>query len=207
MSGAAEKARTAKASMYRSLIVDAAERLFADRGYEGTRIQDIAAESGLSLGTLYSVFEGKADIHDAVHDERLRELFVLAGRTMASGDKAADRLMRGNRIFIQWLTEHPDFLRIHLNNSGAWASNPHEVGEGLVNAWRRGIDLIAVVIEEAIRDGDVYEGDAVLLARLMVAMQQVFMSAWVESGMREEPERLADRVEQQLERALFRSKR
>jgi AcrR family transcriptional regulator len=193
--------------MYRSLIVDAAERLFADRGYEGTKIQDIAAQSGLSLGTLYSVFEGKADIHDAVHDERLGELFLLAGRMMASDDKAADRLLRGNRIFIRWLTEHPDFLRIHLNNSGAWASNPQEVGERLVNAWRRGIDLIAVVIDEAMRSGDVHEGDPVLAARLMVAMQQVFMSAWVESGMKEGPDRLADRVEQQLKRALFRSER
>jgi hypothetical protein len=126
---------------------------------------------------------------------------------MASVDKAAARLLHGNRIFIRWLTEHPDFLRIHLNNSGAWASNPQAVGEGLVNAWRRGIDLIAVVIEEAMRNGDVYEGDPVIAARLMVAMQQVFMSAWVESGMREEPDQLADRVEQQLERALFRSKR
>jgi AcrR family transcriptional regulator len=207
MSEATAKARSAKTSMYRSLIVDAAERLFADRGYEGTKIQDIAAESGLSLGTLYSVFEGKADIHDAVHDERLGELFVLAGRTMASGDKAADRLLRGNRIFIRWLTEHPDFLRIHLDNSGAWASNPQEVGEGLVDAWRRGIDLIAIVIEEAMRNGDVYESDPVLAARLMVAMQQVFMSAWVESGMQEGPDRLADRVEQQLKRALFRSER
>ena len=52
MSLAVEKARNAKASMYRALIVDAAERLFADRGYENTKIQDIAAESGLSLGTL-----------------------------------------------------------------------------------------------------------------------------------------------------------
>jgi AcrR family transcriptional regulator len=207
MSGAAAKARSAKTSMYRSLIVDAAERLFADRGYERTRIQDIAAESGLSLGTLYSVFEGKADIHDAVHDERLGELFLLAGRTMASGDKAADRLMQGNRIFIRWLTEHPDFLRIHLNNSGAWASNPQEAGEGLVNAWRRGIDLIAVVIEEAMSNADIYEGDPAIAARLMVAMQQVFMSAWVESGMQEEPNQLADRVEQHLKRALFRSER
>ena len=192
--------------MYRSLIIDAAERLFASRGYEGTKIQDIASESGISLGTLYSVFDGKSDIYEAVQDERLGRLFLLAGRTMASEEKADERLMRSNRVFIRWLTEHPDFLRIHLNNSGAWASNPQEVGEGLVNAWRRGIDLIALVIDEAMREGDAFQGDSVIAARTMVAIQQVHMSAWVESGMQSDADHLADRIEEQLRRTLFRSK-
>ena len=205
MSQATAKARNAKTSMYRSLIIDAAERLFANRGYEGTKIQDIATESGISLGTLYSVFDGKSDIYQAVHDERLGRLFLLAGRTMASDDKAAERLMQGNRVFIRWLTEHPDFLRIHLNNSGAWASNPQEVGEGLVNAWRRGIDLIALVIDEAMREGDAFRGDSVLAARTMVAIQQVHMSAWVEAGMQSDADDLANRIEEQLRRTLFRS--
>ncbi|MFW2388630.1 MAG: TetR/AcrR family transcriptional regulator [Polyangiales bacterium] len=205
MSAAAEKARNAKTSMYRSLIVDAAEPLFAERGYERTKIQDIAAASGLSLGTLYSVFGGKAGVYDAVQSERLGELFLLAGDTMANDEPAAKRLIQGNRVFIRWLTEHTDFLRIHLNSSAAWASNPKEVGEDLVDAWRRGIQLIAVVFEEAMNEGAVVRGDPVIAARLLVAMQQVFMSAWVESGMKDDPEDLVNQVERQLERALFRS--
>jgi AcrR family transcriptional regulator len=190
--------------MYRSLVVQAAEHLFGTRGYERTKIQDIAAASGLSLGTLYSVFDGKADLLEAIHDERLGELFMLAGRTMATDESAAVRLIAGNRVFIRWLTEHPDFLRIHLGNS-AWASDPHEVSEGQVNAWRRGIALIASIIREAMDDGDMYDGDPILSARLMVAMQQVFMSAWVESGMREDADVLSTRIEDQIRRSLFRS--
>jgi AcrR family transcriptional regulator len=192
--------------MYRSLIVDAAEKLFAERGYEQTKIQDIAAESGLSLGTLYSVFGGKGAVYDAVQSDRLSEVFALAGEAMASGDSAANSLLKGNRSFIRWLTEHPDFLRIHLQG-GTWATNPGEVGEDLVDAWRRGIQLIASVCEEAIEQGDMYEGDPDICARLMVATQQVFMSAWVDAGMKEDPESLADRIEQQLERALLRRSR
>lgn len=207
MSLAAEKARNAKTSMYRSLIVDAAEKLFAEHGYERTKIQDIAAESGLSLGTLYSVFDGKAAVYDAVQSDRLGEVFLLAGEAMASDESAAQRLLEGNRGFIRWLTEHPAFLRIHLEGSAAWATHPGDVGDAQVDAWRRGIELIASVCEEAIREGDMYEGDPVIAARLMVATQQVFMSAWVESGMKEDSDRLADRIEEQLERALFRRKR
>ncbi|MGB5813080.1 MAG: TetR/AcrR family transcriptional regulator [Polyangiales bacterium] len=203
MSQAVAKARSAKTSMYRALIVDAAERLFATRGYEGSRIQEIAAESGVSLGTLYSVFEGKSDILSAVHDERLGELFQLAGRALGTRQPAAERLLEGNRVFIGWLTEHPDYLQIHLNDGVGWASDPRRVEDGLVAAWRRGIDLIAGVIAEAARDGHVHDEDPKILARVMVAIQQVYMSAWVEAGMCTDPRALAKSIEKQIQRTLF----
>lgn len=203
MSQAAAKARSAKTSMYRSLIIEAAERLFAMHGYEGSKIQEIASESGLSLGTLYSVFDGKSDILTAVHDERLGRLFELAGRALGTSERASDRLLEGNRVFIRWLTEHPDYLRIHLNDGVGWASDPGKVGDGLVAAWRRGIHLIARVIEEAAREGDVHDEDPVILARVMVAVQQVYMSAWVQSDAREDPDALVDKIERQLRRTLF----
>lgn len=205
MSEAVAKVRNAKASMYRTLVVEAAERLFAGRGYEGTKIQDVASASGLSLGTLYSVFDGKADIYEAVHDERLRRLFTLTGRAMRSEASAAERLLQGNRVFVLWLTEHPDYLRIHLNSGVAWSSNPREAGEGLIHAWRRGIDLMARVIEEAMRDGDLLAGDPIIAARLMAATQQVYISAWVESGTDEDASVLVEQIETQLQRSLFRS--
>lgn len=191
--------------MYRALIVESAERLFAAEGYERTKIQDIAVASGVSLGTLYSVFDGKSDIYEAVHDERLSELFVLTGRAMKSTGTAAERLMLGNRVFVQWLTEHLDYLRIHLNGGGAWSSNPERAGEGLLAAWHRGIDLMARALQEAMHDGDVWEGDPIIIAKLMTAIQQIFMSSWVDSGMQDDATNLAQRIEEQLRRSLFRN--
>lgn len=205
MSEAVARVRNAKTSMYRSLVLESAERLFATHGYERTKIQEIAAASGISLGTLYSVFDGKSDIYEAVHDERLGQLFLLTGRAMKSETSATERLMQGNRVFVHWLTEHPDYLRIHLNSGGAWSSNPQQVGKGLVDAWHRGIDMMAHAIAEAMRDGDVREADPIITARLMAATQQVFISAWVESGMKDDAESLAQRIEEQLQRSLFRS--
>ena len=51
-----------KRELYREAVLDAAERVFGDEGYEATKVQRIAAESGLSLTTLYSVFESKWEI-------------------------------------------------------------------------------------------------------------------------------------------------
>lgn len=204
MSPATARARDAKATLYRTLVVDAAERLLAHRGYAGTRIQDVAAEAGLSLGTLYSVFGGKDAIVEAIHHDRLQELFVLVGDAMGAPSSAADKLLLGNRVFIRWLTEHPDFLRLHLVDS-SWASSPSRASSGQRDAWRRGVELIASVITVAIDEGDVAPGDPVLLARILVAIQQVFMSQWVELGMTQDADTLCDSIESQIRRSLFRS--
>jgi hypothetical protein len=124
---------------------------------------------------------------------------------MRSEASAAERLLAGNRVFVRWLTEHPDYLRIHLTAGGAWSSDPRQVGDGLVAAWHRGIDLMARVLEEAMRDGDVYQGDPVITARLMAAIQQVFISSWFDTGMEDSATSLTERIERQLRRSLFRS--
>ncbi|MEM7434242.1 MAG: TetR/AcrR family transcriptional regulator [Myxococcota bacterium] len=191
--------------MYRGLVVDAAERLFARYGYEATKIQDIAAESGLSLGTLYSVFDGKAGVFEAIHEDRLRELFSLVEESLARDGGAFDRLMRSNRVFVRWLGDHPDFLRIHIQGSGAWASDPANAADGQARAWRRGVDMLALAIGAAIEEGSVHEGDAVTLARMVVAVQQVLFSTWLESGLKDDADSVADRIEVHLGRLLRRS--
>ena len=60
----------------REAIVSAALRLFAERGYVGVRVEDIARESGVSRATFYK--------HFAERDEILGELF---GRLLATGDR------------------------------------------------------------------------------------------------------------------------
>ncbi|MEM7135186.1 MAG: TetR/AcrR family transcriptional regulator [Myxococcota bacterium] len=191
--------------MYRGLVVDAAERLFARYGYEATKIQDIAAESGLSLGTLYSVFDGKAGVIEAIHQDRLGQLFALVEASLAVDGGAFDRLMRSNRVFVRWLGEHPDFLRIHIQGSGAWASDPANAADGQARAWRRGVDMLAMAIRAAIDEGSVHEGDPVTLARMVVAVQQVLFSTWLESDLKEDADSVADRIEVHLGRLLRRS--
>ena len=50
-------------------ILDAAQRLFLEKGYENTTIQDIVGElGGLTKGAVYHHFKSKEEIMDAVND-------------------------------------------------------------------------------------------------------------------------------------------
>mgnify|MGYP000088200237 CR=1 FL=1 len=47
-------------------ILDVAERLFAQKGFSGTVVRDIAREAGLTAPSRYNHFEGKQALHEAV---------------------------------------------------------------------------------------------------------------------------------------------
>lgn len=49
-------------------VIDAARRLFVDRGYGGTKMTDIAAEAGVSVELVYSAFGSKANVLKTVFD-------------------------------------------------------------------------------------------------------------------------------------------
>lgn len=50
-------------------LFDAAVEVFAERGYDGTRISDVAAAAGLTSGAIYNHFESKAGLLQAVIDQ------------------------------------------------------------------------------------------------------------------------------------------
>ena len=57
----------------RGLVLDAARRVFLERGYAGATLEAIADEAGFSKGVVYSQFAGKADLFLALLEARIDE--------------------------------------------------------------------------------------------------------------------------------------
>jgi AcrR family transcriptional regulator len=190
--------------MYRQLLFEAAERVFAERGYEGTRMQDVAAEAGLSLATVYSVFAGKEELFAAIHEARGRELLEHAAQTARASRSALDALMGGVKAYVEFLVAHPDYLRIHLKESQAWAlTNRFSCAEQR-RQWEEGLALAVAVFRAGIDEGLFVDEKPELLARLMIATHQVFLVDWVESGMKAGPAELIDQMQAHARRAFLR---
>ena len=75
---AREHAKNARHAAYRGLVVEAAAEAFARDGVAATKMEHLAEAAGISLGTLYSVYRGKAEIVDALHASRLREIHAAS---------------------------------------------------------------------------------------------------------------------------------
>lgn len=82
----------------RSEILDAAEKLFAEKGFEGTSTTDIQDEVGIARGTLYYHFRSKEDILDALV-ERTNSRLIAKAAGIAS-DKDIPVLQRLTQMML-----------------------------------------------------------------------------------------------------------
>ena len=59
----------------RNEILDVAERLFCEKGFDNTSTNDILAEIGIARGTLYYHFKSKEDILDAMIERLTNQMW------------------------------------------------------------------------------------------------------------------------------------
>jgi AcrR family transcriptional regulator len=128
----------------RQQLLDAAARLFSERGYAQTRIVDICKEAGVAKGLFYWYFETKEEVfRDLAADLRQR----LRRRQQASMDPAADPLVKirqGSEASVLFMTEHSQsFSLMAVEN----------VDRQFVDDIRRGTEVHADDSERLIRSG------------------------------------------------------
>jgi TetR/AcrR family transcriptional regulator len=103
-------------SRTREAILDAAERLFAERGFDATSLNDVGASAGVSRGTPGYFFGSKADLYRAVLGrglERVRHA-VRSGqeRALASGANPEVVLAGAVSEYFDFITSNPHFVRL-----------------------------------------------------------------------------------------------
>jgi AcrR family transcriptional regulator len=200
-SSAQSRLRDARQTMYQGLVLDAAEGVFAEHGYEAAKVQSIAAAAGVSLATLYAAFPTKWDVFRAVHTRRLGDLLAAIRVLDVETREPLDRMQQGIDAYVEFFMSHPDYLRMHLQEGLAWATGHALRSPEQVAAWREGLQRVAKLFEAGIRAGICIDDDPpLLMARTMMAMHQVRLADWVDNGMKES---VAD-VTQQMRREFVR---
>ena len=80
----------------RRLILDAAVRVFARKGYHTCRVGDIAEEAGVAHGLLYHYFRSKEELLETIFRETWREL-LDAVQSVEETDETCARPPGGHR--------------------------------------------------------------------------------------------------------------
>jgi len=204
---AQESLRDRKRELYREAVLDAAERVFGEEGYEATKVQRIAAEAGVSLTTLYSVLESKWEIYRAVHRRRLTEVMGLTQAVLGKDMSSLDILIAGTRVQLAFFMQRRDFTKMQLKEVTAWATIELLRSPEQVEALGVGLDLMAGLLRQCIEDGYLIDDDPELMARMMIATQQVRLAMWMDRGCAEDPDRVADAALRHLLRSYCKPER
>ena len=100
------------ASEKRRVLLDAAVRVFARKGYHACRVGDIAKEAGVAHGLLYHYFASKEEVLETVFRETWGMLLEAVRGVESTGDPAREQLRKVAAIVLRSWHRQPDLIRV-----------------------------------------------------------------------------------------------
>jgi len=154
----------------RAAVVDAARRVFIERGYAGASLEAIAEEAGFSKGVVYSQFGSKSDLFFALLERRIEERAAENERIVAqfAGVEAfRELLLAGNRD----AAAEPGWPYL-LTEFRALAMRDAELNRRYAQAHSRSVNHLASAL------GQLYDGSG-LEPAVSVRSLAEFILGWV----------------------------
>ncbi len=149
-------ARTRKrprdAEATRATLLERATREFADRGYDGARVDEIALAAGINKRMIYAYFGDKDGLYRAVLEASLGEALGLAREgDVAPGTPLRARAEAVIRRFYEYLEGHPDFVRLLTWEA---ASRERRGREILLARLETGLEPLHAIVRQGVARGD-----------------------------------------------------
>lgn len=128
--GGGDGGERADAARNRLRVLEAAERLFAERGPENVSMDDVARAAGVGKGTLFRRFGDRASLARAVlstHEAAFQEAMIRGEPPLGPGAPTAERLVAFGRGMLGLVDAHRDLLLAAETGkpSGKYRSGPY----------------------------------------------------------------------------------
>jgi AcrR family transcriptional regulator len=184
--------RSIAAEDKRTLLLDAAVRVFAKRGYHGSRVGDIAEEAGVAHGLLYHYFSSKEEVLGTVFSENWGELLARFRTVEEADEPAAQKLDGLAKILLRTWRNDPDLVTVMVREVARSAHLQAQVLEV-----REAFAILQRVIEQGQREGSFRaDVDSRFASWIVYGGLEEVLTGWVLGGLpdREEDVSTAERT-------------
>jgi AcrR family transcriptional regulator len=159
----------------RRLLLDAAVRVFARKGYHASRVGDIAEEAGVAYGLLYHYFGSKEEVLRTVFRETWRELIQTIKSVEETGDPPREQLRKVAEILLRSWRRDPDLVRVLVLEV---TRSPHLPGE--MDEIVESFAAIQEIVERGQADGSIRADlDARLASYVFYGAVEELLTGWV----------------------------
>lgn len=170
-------------------MIDVAARVFAQRGYHATSIEDLVNATGMTKGGLYHYMASKEDLLLGVVEELMDPLLERAKETVTTPGSAESRLRALMVLWLEHVADHRDHMivfsqeRRTLERTARWRE---------VKQSRRSFEkLLAEAIDAGCRDGS-FEVQDSQLALMMLLGAVNHIPQWFNPRGRLQPREIAE---------------
>jgi TetR/AcrR family transcriptional regulator len=175
---------------HRLAILEAAEEVFAQKGFHSATVQEIAERAEFSVGYLYSHFEGKEELYVERVDLRISHYIAAVQAAVGRADGPVERVRAAIATIVECFRQREQFLGIFLRTSSSGGDGiAPGFPEKCLAKYRDYIMGLADVFAEGIKRGLFVDADPWMLVLCMDGMMHHGMQRYLVEG-----ERLPDDV-------------
>jgi AcrR family transcriptional regulator len=161
-----EQRRLNRRSMSEQHVLDVAERLFGDSGYQSTSLEQIALGSEFSVGAVHKMFNGKTGLLSAVMSRRYTEMRADLLGVLAQSLPGLDEVLAICAYYVDYYVAHPSVARLHLRVYGT-GIEPSPDFEQYRRAAADGDNLFVGAIKRGQREGTIRDGRPAWIATII----------------------------------------
>jgi AcrR family transcriptional regulator len=146
--------RGLQAHRTRELIVRVARRLFAERGFSGTTIEEVLSGAAIARGALYHHFRDKEDLFRAVYQRSLEEVHAKVVAAASRGTDIWKRLQRGREAYLDLCADPAIYRILLIDGPGVLSSESRrEIQNSMGSAFASG-GLLRASLEALVESGE-----------------------------------------------------
>jgi AcrR family transcriptional regulator len=107
----------------REQLIEIARRLFAEKGFEGTSVEEIAARAEVSKPVVYEHFGGKEGLYAVVVDREVGYLLAEIEGALSAGSRSRELVEQAALALLDYVETHTDGFRILVRDSSVASSS------------------------------------------------------------------------------------
>lgn len=155
----------------RAKILEAAEALFAERGFTGTAVRDIANKAGVTGAMIHYYFGNKEGLYQAVLATVALKVRDTFAQIASQQDSTRERLTRLVEAYAAYVLSHPNLARILYREMLAGGQHLRQMAGKYATA---NYTMVRDAIAEGVRRGELRELDIDLAPVSLLGMVAVF---------------------------------
>jgi len=165
----------------RTKILQSATRLFGRRGFQGTTIEDVTRESGISRGALYWHFKSKSELLGAVVERLQKEyLDVFIENVMSAGSRPMDRIQAIFKFNARFAVEQTDLVHCIRNLSLELSPSEDDNVKAFFDIIAQQRNFIVRLIKEAQDEGSLRTDlKPEIMAAIILAIHDGILLQWI----------------------------
>lgn len=153
-------------------------KLFAEKGYDATSVEEITATVGVAKGTLYYHFSSKEEIYNFLLEEGTKLLINNIDLKVSKFNSSIDKLRSIALLQLRIITKYQNLITIYL--SQVWGSDARN--QKCQKYIKDYINKIEEIVKDGITKGELKEGDSGIIASEIFAFTCAGLMYKIKSG-------------------------